>query len=51
VLYGIFRYLYLVYARGEGGNPEEILLRDPHVRASVALCVLVVGIILYLPIG
>jgi 4-hydroxybenzoate polyprenyltransferase len=49
VLYGIFRYLYLVYARGEGGSPEEILLRDPHVRGSVALCVLTVGIILYLP--
>ncbi len=49
VLYGIFRYLYLVYARGEGGSPEEILLRDPHVRGSVVLCVLTVGIILYLP--
>jgi 4-hydroxybenzoate polyprenyltransferase len=50
VLYGIFRYLYLVYARGEGGSPEEILLRDPHVRASVVLCVLTVGIILYLSV-
>jgi 4-hydroxybenzoate polyprenyltransferase len=28
VLYGIFRYLYLVYQRDEGGTPEEILLRD-----------------------
>lgn len=28
VLYGIFRYLYLVYRRDEGGSPEEILIRD-----------------------
>ena len=27
VLYGIFRYLYLVHSRNEGGQPEEILLR------------------------
>ena len=36
VLYGLFRYLYLVYARGEGGSPEEVLLRD----RPMALCVL-----------
>ena len=35
VLYGLFRYLYLVYARGEGGSPEEVLLRD----RPMALCV------------
>jgi hypothetical protein len=28
VLYGIFRYLYLVDAKKEGGSPEEVLLRD-----------------------
>ncbi len=28
VLYGIFRYLYLVHARGEGGSPEDVLLKD-----------------------
>ena len=28
VLYGIFRYLYLIHIRNEGGAPEEILLRD-----------------------
>ncbi|MBZ5725056.1 MAG: decaprenyl-phosphate phosphoribosyltransferase [Acidobacteriia bacterium] len=27
-LYGVFRYLYLVYERGAGGSPEEIFLRD-----------------------
>lgn len=28
VLYGIFRYLYLIHQKNEGGSPEEILLRD-----------------------
>lgn len=35
VLYGIFRYLYLVQVRGEGGAPEDVLLRD----RATALCV------------
>lgn len=47
VLYGIFRYLYLVYARGDGGNPEEILLRDAHVRWCVLLCAGTVAVVLY----
>ena len=28
VLYGIFRYLYLVNVKKEGGAPEEVLLKD-----------------------
>ena len=28
VLYGIFRYLYLVHQKGEGGIPENILITD-----------------------
>ncbi len=28
VLYGLFRYLYLVYSKEEGGNPTEVLLTD-----------------------
>ena len=27
-LYGVFRYLYLIHVRGDGGAPEEVLLRD-----------------------
>lgn len=46
-LYGIFRYLYLVYARGEGGSPEEVLIRDAHVRWSVVLCAITVALVLY----
>ena len=47
VLYGIFRYLYLIYVRGEGGSPEEVLLRDSHIRWSVILCALTIGMVLY----
>jgi len=41
VLYGIFRYLYLVHARGEGGSPEEVLLKDWPLIVDVLLWVAV----------
>ena len=47
VLYGMFRYLYLVYMRMEGGSPEEVLLRDRHMLGTVLLCVAVIIIVLY----
>lgn len=49
VLYGMFRYLYLVYVRKEGGSPEELLLRDRHMLGTVALCIVVVIVVLYVP--
>jgi 4-hydroxybenzoate polyprenyltransferase len=36
VLYGIFRYLYLVNVRKEGGSPEEVLLRDVPIMLTIA---------------
>lgn len=48
VLYGMFRYLYLVYVRKEGGSPEEVLLRDRHMLGTVVLCVAVIIVVLYL---
>ncbi len=48
VLYGIFRYLYLIHIRGEGGAPEEILLRDRPVQVTLLLYALVVFVALYL---
>jgi 4-hydroxybenzoate polyprenyltransferase len=42
VLYGIFRYLYLVYMRMEGGSPEEVLLRDRHMFVTVLLCTILI---------
>jgi 4-hydroxybenzoate polyprenyltransferase len=35
VLYGIFRYLYLVHTRREGGSPEEVLLRDTPIMLTL----------------
>lgn len=46
VLYGIFRYLYLVYRYEQGGNPTETLLTDFPLLISVILwCGLAVVII------
>jgi 4-hydroxybenzoate polyprenyltransferase len=36
VLYGIFRYLYLVHAKQEGGSPEDVLLRDVPLLLCIA---------------
>jgi 4-hydroxybenzoate polyprenyltransferase len=37
VLYGIFRYLYLVHQKEQGGSPSEILLTDRPLLIAVAL--------------
>ena len=35
VLYGMFRYLFLLHRRGGGGDPAQQLLSDPHLLASL----------------
>ncbi|WP_245917880.1 decaprenyl-phosphate phosphoribosyltransferase [Alteribacillus bidgolensis] len=35
VIYGIFRYLYLVHMKQEGGSPERVLLEDKHILLTV----------------
>lgn len=47
VLYGLFRYLYLIHVKGEGGAPEELLLRDRPLLIDVALWVVAVVIVMY----
>jgi 4-hydroxybenzoate polyprenyltransferase len=47
VLYGIFRYLYLLYRRDLGGNPSEHLLTDRALLLDVALWGLTVVLVLY----
>lgn len=37
VLYAIFRYIYLVEQKGEGGAPDETLLQDRPILASCVL--------------
>jgi len=36
VLYGLFRYLQVMYSRGGGGDPAWELLHDPHLMISTA---------------
>jgi 4-hydroxybenzoate polyprenyltransferase len=51
VLYGIFRYLYLVYKRDEGGSPEEVLFKDIPLLACVVLWGLAsIGILYFFPV-
>jgi len=47
VLYGIFRYLYLVHQRKGGGSPSELLLTDRPLLACVVLWVAAVVLVLY----
>lgn len=42
VIYGICRYLYLVYQKGEGGAPDEVLLKDRHLQIDIVLWFLTV---------
>ncbi len=48
VLYGIFRYLYLIHIRNEGGAPEDILLRDRPMQITLMLYGAMVFSALYL---
>jgi 4-hydroxybenzoate polyprenyltransferase len=47
VIYGIFRYLYLVYQRNLGGRPEVVLLTDRPLIFSLCLWVLAAMLIIY----
>lgn len=47
VLYGIFRYVYLVERHGEGAAPDETLLRDRPIQVTVVLYGLTAMGILY----
>lgn len=46
VLYGIFRYLYLVYQRSEGGSPTRIFYTDRPLLIDVALWALTAILVL-----
>ena len=51
VLYGIFRYLYLVHQKRAGGSPSALLVTDGPLLACVALWSVAVAVILYTPLG
>jgi 4-hydroxybenzoate polyprenyltransferase len=48
VIYGFFRYLFLIHRRGAGGSPEKVLLSDPPLIFDVLLIVAVAAWALYL---
>jgi hypothetical protein len=47
VIYGIFRYLYLVHRRDQGGSPGDVLLTDRPLLAAVALWAVAMVVIVY----
>jgi 4-hydroxybenzoate polyprenyltransferase len=48
VLFGIFRYLYLVHQKEEGGNPTRVLLTDSVLLSVVLMWAISVVLIIYL---
>ena len=47
VLYGIFRYLYLLYRKELGGNPSEVVLNDRPLLINAVCWIAAVLIIIY----
>lgn len=47
VLYGLFRYMYLVHIKGEGGAPEDLLFDDKPLLLDIVLWGLTVVLLLY----
>jgi 4-hydroxybenzoate polyprenyltransferase len=50
VLYGIFRYLYLLYHLDLGGNPSDLLLSDRALLVNTLLWVAALIVIIYGPV-
>lgn len=48
VIYGIFRYLYLVHQKSEGGTPEYLLLRDRPLLLDILFWIIAASLIIYL---
>ncbi|MBC7316936.1 MAG: hypothetical protein H5T70_10995 [Chloroflexi bacterium] len=49
VMYGIFRYLYLIHTKGLGGAPEDIVLHDKPMLIAILLWALTAGLVIYWP--
>ncbi len=48
VLYGIFRYLYLVHQKDEGGSPEALIIKDKPLLVDLFLWIVTAMLILYI---
>lgn len=49
VVYGVFRYLFLIHQRNEGGDPVQILFRDRATLLNLLLWIFAAGLVIYLP--
>jgi 4-hydroxybenzoate polyprenyltransferase len=47
VLYGIFRYLYLIHQKAEGGTPEALIIRDKPLLIDIFLWIVAAALILH----
>ncbi|MCK4512385.1 decaprenyl-phosphate phosphoribosyltransferase [bacterium] len=47
VVYGVFRYFYLMYTSDGGGQPSRALVSDLPLALNIVLWVLVVGFVIY----
>ena len=47
VLYGVFRYLYLIHQKEGGGSPTKMLLSDKPILANIILWLISVVLIVY----
>jgi hypothetical protein len=50
VIYGIFRYMYLIHNHNLGGAPEDVVLGDRPLIATLVLWALTAGIVIYGPV-
>ena len=51
VLYGLFRYLYLIHVRGETDPPDEVVLKDRALLLDVVLFSVVAFLVFYVHVG
>lgn len=49
VMYGLFHYMYLVYVKGDGGAPDEVLLNDRPLQITIILWALTFFVLIYIP--
>lgn len=47
VLYGIFRYLYLVYSKEQGANPEQLIVEDKPLMFNLLIWAVVSALVVW----
>lgn len=47
VVFGLFRYMYLVILKNKGGNPSEVLLSDLPLAVDILLWLVTAGLVIY----